>query len=108
MVTSPAVSDLHPRDQLVKRGLGAPLPLAALTAGACQPRTAVTSPGTAGIPDGTRVLAPLHRTFEGWLRDVPQDTAALLTLGHEAEALSLRRRMQHPGAPLRPDPAQET
>ncbi|MGW5170368.1 hypothetical protein ACWEQ1_23585 [Streptomyces nodosus] len=83
-MTSPAVSDLHQRDQLVKRGLGAPLPLAALTAGAVPTphRTAATSPGTAGIPDGTRVLAPLHRTFEGWLRNVPQVTAALLTLGH--------------------------
>ncbi|MEU1050258.1 FUSC family protein [Streptomyces sp. NPDC005897] len=34
MVTSLAISDLHPRNQLITLGLGAPLSLAALTAGA--------------------------------------------------------------------------
>ncbi|MGI5157971.1 FUSC family protein [Microbispora sp. CA-102843] len=151
MVTSLAISDLHPRNQLITLGLGAPLSLAALAAGAVLTPYPVTAGivfllliylavdarrygargqgvgvfgfmafflaqftgaravqlpqmGTAvlvafgavvavcycpGFMTSSRVLARLRRTFNGRLRDVLRDTAALLTAGQDADALSL-------------------
>ncbi|MEV0352225.1 FUSC family protein [Nonomuraea sp. NPDC050680] len=151
MVTSLAISDLHPRNQLITLGLGAPLSLAALAAGAVltpYPFTAgivfllliyvavharrygargqgmgvfgfmafflaqftgaravqLPQMGAAvlvafgavvavchcpGFMTSSRVLARLQRTFNGRLRDVLRDTAALLTAGQDADTLSL-------------------
>jgi uncharacterized membrane protein YccC len=151
MVTSLAISDLHPRNQLITLGLGAPLFLAALAAGAVLAPYPVTAGivfllliyaavharrygargqgvgifgfmafflaqftgarsvqlpqmGAAvlvafgavvavcycpGFMTASRVLARLQRTFDGRLRDVLRDTAALLTAGQDADTLSL-------------------
>ncbi|MET9454441.1 FUSC family protein [Streptomyces canus] len=151
MVTSLAISDLHPRNQLITLGLGAPLFLAALAAGAVLApypvaagimfllliyvavharrygaraqgvgifgfmgfflsqftgARAVQFPqmGAAvlvafgavvavhycpGFMTASRVLSRLQGTFDGRLRDVLRDTAALLTAGQDADALSL-------------------
>ncbi|WP_197288149.1 FUSC family protein [Nocardia sp. NRRL S-836] len=140
MVTSLAISDLHPRNQLVTLGLGAPLFLATLITGAglapypaaagsvfllliflavnarrCGARgqglgifgfmgfflsqfigtraVHLTQMGTAvlvafgvvvaacyclGFMTGSRVISRLRRAFSACLRDVMQDTAALL------------------------------
>ncbi|MFI1051720.1 FUSC family protein [Streptomyces griseoruber] len=151
MVTSLAISDLHPRDQLITLGLGAPISLAALAAGAVLTPYPVAA-GTVfllliyvavharrygargqgvgifgfmafflaqftgarvaqlpqmdaavlvafgavvavcycpGFMTASRVLARLRRTFDGRLRDVLRDTAALLSSGQDADALSL-------------------
>lgn len=157
MVTSLAISDLHPRNQLITLGLGAPLSLAALAAGAVltpypvaagivflllihgavharrygargqgvgifgfmafflsqftgarvvqlpQLGAAVLAAFGAvvavcycpGFLTAPRVLGRLRRTFDGRLRDVLRDTAALLTAGQNADTphLSLERRL---------------
>lgn len=157
MVTSLAVSELHPRNQLITLALGAPLSLAALAAGAVLrpypvvagsvflllihvavhvrrygPRgqgagvfafmafflaqftgaravqvpqlgaavlvafCAVVAVGHClGHMTSSRVLARLRRSFDGRLRDVLRDTAAVLTAGPDAGALrpSMQRRL---------------
>ncbi|NSC25687.1 FUSC family protein [Streptomyces albus subsp. chlorinus] len=157
MVTSLAISDLHPRNQLITLGLGIPLSLAALAAGAVLTPYPVaagtvfllviylavharrygargqgvgifgfmafflsqfTGAGVVQLPQtgaavlvafgavvavyhcpgfmtASRVLSRLRRTFEGRLRDVLRDAAALLGTGQDADALSpsLERRL---------------